>query len=340
MIDLRSDTITRPTPKMLVAMTSADVGDDVFGEDATANIFQQKVANMFGKEAGLFVPSGTMCNQLGVKVLTNPGDELLIDKTGHIFNYESGAGAFLSGVQMQTLEGERGKLSVDILKNRKRGTYDWEPSTKLICLENTTNKGGGACYSREELTEIKAFADEQGLLVHLDGARIWNAMAATGIEPEFFGNIAETISVCFSKGLGAPVGSMLLGDTDTIKRAKRFRKMWGGGMRQIGILAAAANYAVDHNQALLAEDHRRAKEFARFIQDRCSQLYVQPDNVESNIVIFDVKQGDAASALAQLESARVRMVQFGPQTIRATFHFQVTDDDTRRVHQIFAELFG
>lgn len=340
MIDLRSDTITRPTPKMLVAMTSADVGDDVFGEDATVNAFQQKVANMFGKEAGLFVPSGTMSNQLGVKVLTNPGDELLIDKTGHIYNYESGAGAFLSGVQMQTLDGERGKLSVDILKHRKRGAYDWEPSTKLICLENTTNKGGGACYSRKELSEIKAFADEQGLLVHLDGARIWNAMTATGVEAEFFGSIAETISVCFSKGLGAPVGSMLLGDEDTIKRAKRFRKMWGGGMRQVGILAAAANYALDNNQVLLADDHRRAKEFALFVKEKCPQLSVDPETVESNIVLFDVLGEDAASAIAKLESLRVRMVQFGPQTIRATFHFQVTDDEARRVHQLFAELFG
>ncbi len=339
MIDLRSDTITKPTPKMLVAMTSAEVGDDVFGEDNTVNVFEQKVAALFGMEAGLFVPSGTMSNQLAVKVLTQPGDEILIEKKGHIFNYETGATAFLSGVQIHPVEGEHGKLNPDQLIALKRGRYDWEPSTKVLCLENTTNKGGGACYSKDELKALKTFADEQELAVHIDGARIWNAMTATDTEPDFFGTIADTISVCFSKGLGAPVGSMLLSSHQNIKKARRFRKMWGGGMRQIGILAAAADYAVEHHWPLLAEDHRRAALFADVVS-KCTQLEIDKVSVETNIVIFDVKIGDAEQALEKMERAGIRMVQFGPKTIRATFHFQISDNGFALLLESMTELFN
>ncbi|MCR9133908.1 MAG: aminotransferase class I/II-fold pyridoxal phosphate-dependent enzyme [bacterium] len=339
MIDLRSDTITKPTPKMLVAMTSAEVGDDVFGEDSTVNAFEQKMAAMFGMEAGLFVPSGTMSNQLAVKVLTQPGDEILIEKKGHIFNYETGATAFLSGVQIHPIEGNHGKLNTDHLLALKRGRYDWEPSTKVLCLENSTNKGGGACYSKDELKALKAFADEQELLVHIDGARIWNAMTATNIEADFFGTIADTISVCFSKGLGAPVGSMLLSSKQNIQKARRFRKMWGGGMRQVGILAAAADFAVEHHWPLLAEDHRRAALFADVVS-KCTQLEIDKDSVESNIVIFDVKEGDAEQALEKLEQAGIRMVQFGPKTIRATFHFQISENEFTQLLETMVELFN
>lgn len=339
MIDLRSDTITKPTPKMLVAMTSAEVGDDVFGEDSTVNAFEQKMAAMFGMEAGLFVPSGTMSNQLAVKVLTQPGDEILIEKKGHIFNYETGATAFLSGVQIHPIEGNHGKLNPDHLIALKRGRYDWEPSTKVLCLENTTNKGGGACYSKDELKALKAFADEQALLVHIDGARIWNAMTATNIEADFFGTIADTISVCFSKGLGAPVGSMLLSSKQNIQKARRFRKMWGGGMRQVGILAAAADFAVEHHWPLLAEDHRRAALFADVVS-KCTQLEIDKDSIETNIVIFDVKEGDAEHALEKLEQAGIRMVQFGPKTIRATFHFQISENEFTQLLETMVELFN
>jgi threonine aldolase len=339
MIDLRSDTITKPTPKMLVAMTSAEVGDDVFGEDSTVNAFEQKMAAMFGMEAGLFVPSGTMSNQLAVKVLTQPGDEILIEKKGHIFNYETGATAFLSGVQIHPVDGNHGKLDPDHLIALKRGRYDWEPSTKVLCLENTTNKGGGACYSKDELKALKAFADEQALLVHIDGARIWNAMTATNIEADSFGAIADTISVCFSKGLGAPVGSMLLSSKQNIQKARRFRKMWGGGMRQVGILAAAAEFAVEHHWPLLAEDHRRAALFADVVS-KCSQLEIDKDSVETNIVIFDVKGGEAEQALEKLELAGIRMVQFGPKTIRATFHFQISENEFTQLLETMVELFS
>lgn len=339
MIDLRSDTVTRPTPAMLQTMMQAEVGDDVFSEDETMNAFQTKVAAIFGLEAGLFVPSGTMSNQLGVKVLTHPGDEVLIDETGHIFNYEIGASAVLSGIQLKILSGQKGKLTVDLLQNEIRGKYDWEPKTRVICLENSTNKGGGACYSKDELLAIKAFADEQNLKVHLDGARIWNAITATGIDPEFFGTIAETISVCFSKGLGAPIGSMLLSSAENIAKARRFRKMWGGGMRQIGILAAAAGYALENHWPLLQEDHRRAKELAKVIA-QCGKLSINPDDVETNIVIFDVVKGEVSEALSVMEKEGIRMTQFGPKSIRATFHFQVGDRDVEKVKATMKDLFN
>jgi threonine aldolase len=339
MIDLRSDTITKPTQEMLAALCAAEVGDDVFGEDPTVNSFQQKVAAMFGMEAGLFVPSGTMSNQLALKVLTEPGDELLIDEKGHICNYESAAGAFLSGVQMQTLEGKSGKLTPGVLENRKRGTFDWEPNTRVICIENTTNKGGGVCYTRNELTEIKQFADQHALYVHLDGARIWNAITQTGIEPKFFGTIANTITVCFSKGLGAPVGSMLLSTKDHCAKARRFRKMWGGGMRQIGLLAAAADFALENNWPLLAADHVRARKFAGVVS-QCSKLSIDIETVETNIVIFEVTGESALAALGRLKQQGILMVPFGSNTIRATFHYQIDDEKLEHVNGMMKELFG
>lgn len=339
MIDLRSDTVTKPTPEMLKAMTEALVGDDVFGEDPTVNAFQEKVAAMFGMEAGLFVPSGVMSNQLGLKVLTNPGDEVIMDEKGHIYNYETGGAAFLSGIQIKPLVGEKGKLSVNHLKNQVKGAFDWEAKTTVICLENTTNKGGGVCYSKEELSTIKAFADQNELLVHLDGARIWNAITTTGIEASFFGEIADSISVCFSKGLGAPVGSMLLSSIKRIAQARRYRKMWGGGMRQIGLLAAAAEYALDNNWVLMKEDHHRAKEFAQAVS-LCSKLSIDLLSVESNIVLFDVLDGDAVSAVGKLAKEDVHMVPFGPKTVRATFHFQIGDNELQKLIEVFRSVFG
>jgi threonine aldolase len=333
MIDLRSDTVTRPTPEMLEAMASAKVGDDVFSEDPTVNAFEEKMAEMFGMEAGLFVPSGTMSNQLCIAVLTKPGDEVIIDELGHIFNYESGAAAHLSSVQLRPLKGDRGKLTRELAASAVRPANDWDPHTRVIAVENTTNKGGGACYSKEELIELSNLADEHGIFLHLDGARIWNAIAETGMDPEFFGSVADTISICFSKGLGAPVGSMMLATKENIKKARRLRKMWGGGMRQVGLLAAAANHAVEKHLPLLKEDHRRALELANAVSQNPA-FSIDLDTIETNIVLFDVKNGKAEDVLESFAESGVGMIPFGPKTIRATFHFQVGDEDLEKVIEV------
>lgn len=340
MIDLRSDTVTKPTPGMLEAMTQAKVGDDVYGEDPTVNTLEDNVAQMFGMEAGLFVPSGTMSNQLCLKVLTEPGDEVLIDELGHMFNYETAAASHISSIQLRPIQGQRGKLTPDMLENLKRGQFDWEPRTRVVAIENTTNKGGGACYSREELQAIKTYADEQGLSVHLDGARIWNAVTASGINPDFFGQVADTISVCFSKGLGAPVGSMMLSSKERIQKARRYRKMLGGGMRQIGILAAAADYAVNHHWPLLEDDHHRAEALATVINE-CEELSIDPDSVETNILIFDVYNGETAvEAVEKLKEEGILVSPFGHHTLRITFHFQVMDEDLTKVQSVIKMLYG
>jgi len=329
MIDLRSDTVTRPTEPMLKAMISAETGDDVFREDPTLIRFEKKMAGLFGKEAGLFVPSGTMSNQLCLKVLTGPGEEVIIDELGHVFNYETGAAAHLSSVQIRPLKGDRGKLTTGLISGAIRTRNDWDPITSVIAVENTTNKGGGVCYTKTELSAIRHLADENNLFVHLDGARIWNAITATGIEPGFFGTVSDTISICFSKGLGAPVGSMMLASAKRIEKARRFRKMFGGGMRQAGLLAAAADYAVENHWELLENDHKRAAKLAEAISEK-NGLGIDPDTVETNIVIFDVIDHSAEYVLKQLAGESVMMVPFGPKTIRATFHFQVDDADLQK----------
>lgn len=338
MIDLRSDTVTKPTPEMLEAMTVAQVGDDVFEEDTTTNAFQQKMADLFSFEAGLFVPSGVMGNQIALKLLTSPGDEVITDETGHVFNYETTSAALISSIQLRPVQGRRGKISGDLIRGAVRSGQDWEPNSRAVVIENSTNKGGGACYTKAELDEIRHTADELGFSVHLDGARIWNAMEATDIEPDYFGTIADTMTVSFSKGLGAPVGSMILASAGHIKKARRIRKMLGGGMRQIGLLAAAADYAVDHHRQLLKQDHRRARELAKVI-DTCNALSIDLDTVETNILIFDVLQGTAEEAVEALEKEGVMIVPFGPKTLRVTFHFQVDDDDLEKVKQAFKKLF-
>lgn len=339
MIDLRSDTVTKPTQGMLKAMAEAEVGDDVFGEDPTVNTFQQKMADMFGMGAGLFTPSGVMSNQLAIKVLTNPGEEIIIDHKGHIFNYETSAASLISGVQIHPVEGRQGKLNPELIQSAMRAGNDWEPLPSTVVVENTTNKGGGACYAQKELVAIKEKAQECGLAVHLDGARIWNAMTATGIEAQFFGSIADTITVSFSKGLGAPVGSMLLSSKEHINKARRYRKMLGGGMRQIGILAAAAHYAVENHLPVLKEDHRRAKELAQTIAG-CEGLSINTNSVETNIVIFEVKSGSVQEMLDKLEEKGVSMVPFGGNSIRATFHHQISDTDLAQVQQNIESLFS
>ena len=315
MIDLRSDTVTKPTPEMRTAMAEAEVGDDVFGEDPTVNALEDKVASMFGFEDGLFVPSGTMGNQLCINTLAEAGDDVLIDETGHIFNYESAAAAHLSSVQLQPLRGSKGKLSSVVLQDMVRGEHDWEPNTKVVAIENSTNKGGGCCYSEDELEEVRSYAYHHNLLVHLDGARIWNAMEATDTDARFYGTVADTMSVCFSKGLGAPVGSMVLSSAERVAKARRMRKM------------------------LLKEDHRRARDLAQTI-DSCTGLSIDLDAVETNILIFDIKEGNAASAVQKLKEKDILLVPFGPKKLRATLHFQISDDDLERVRRVFQILFG
>lgn len=336
MINLRSDTVTTPTPEMLEAMVNAEIGDDVFAEDPTVNKFQQKMAEMFGMEAGLFVPSGTMSNQLCLYVLTEPGDEVIIDETGHIFNYESGAAAYLSSVQLRPLKGNRGKLNPELIETAIRPKNEWDPQTRVIAVENTTNKGGGAYYTKQELMEIRNLADKHDLTIHLDGARIWNAMTASGIEPEFFGTLSDTISICFSKGLGAPVGSMMLASKEQIRRARRHRKMLGGGMRQVGLLAAAADYAVENHRPLLDDDHKRARKFAESISKNPA-FDIDLSSVDTNIVLFDVVNEMADEALKKFSNAGISFVPFGPKTIRATFHFQVDDEDLEKVLKVVEE---
>lgn len=330
MIDLRSDTITRPTAGMLKAMSDAVVGDDVFAEDPTVNQFQSEMAELFGMEAGLFVPSGTMSNQLCLHLLTDPGDEVIIDELGHVFNYETGAAAHLSSIQLRPIKGVKGKLSKELIEPAIRTQNEWDPLTRVIAIENSTNKGGGAFYTKEELIEISNLASQHDIAVHLDGARIWNAMVASGIEAEFFGSVADTISICFSKGLGAPIGSMMLSDEKTVLAARRIRKMWGGGMRQTGLLAAAAKYGYQNHFSLIEEDHRRAKEFARVIAEHPA-FSIDSETVLTNIVLFDVNEGSAPTVLDSFSEYGVQMIPFGPKTIRATFHFQVDDEDLAKV---------
>lgn len=339
MIDLRSDTVTKPTKDMRHAMINAVVGDDVFSEDPTVNRFQEKVANLFGFEAGLFVPSGVMGNQIAIKLLTNPGDEVIIDQTGHVLNYESTSAALISSVQLRPAEGSRGKLTPNLIQGVMRVGFDWEPISKVVVIENSTNKGGGACYLEEELSQIRKTANKHGLSVHLDGARIWNAMEATGIDSQFFTSVADTMSIAFSKGLGAPAGSMVLSSHENIAQARRIRKMLGGGMRQIGLLAAAADYGLEHHRPLLKEDHRRARELAKTI-DACSALSIDLSTVETNILIFEVLQGSAEEAVKLLEKKGVGLVPFGPKTLRATFHFQIDDEDLQQTKMIIRSLFN
>jgi len=339
MIDLRSDTVTKPTDGMLEAMSGAEVGDDVFGEDPSANAFQKKMAEMFGMEAGLFVPSGVMSNQLALKVLTNPGEEVIIEQTGHVFNYETSAASLISSVQIHPVPGHRGKLTPELIRSAMRMGKDWEPLPSLIVIENTTNKGGGACYTKQEMQEIRMEASAQNLAVHLDGARIWNAMVATGIDPVFFGSTADTMTISFSKGLGAPVGSMLLSSKQNIDKARRFRKMLGGGMRQIGILAVAADYAVEQHLPLLENDHRRAKELARTVS-KCRQLAVDLDSVETNILIFEVLEGTAGEVVNLLKEYDIYVVPFGGKTVRCTLHYGIDDEDIEKVSKVLQEEFG
>ncbi len=338
MIDLRSDTVTKPTPAMRQAMAEAEVGDDVFGEDPTVQRLQARVAHLLGKEAGLFVPSGVMGNQLAIRVHTRPGDEVVLAERSHIFHYESGAPAALSGVQLRPIGDARGFLTGDDVRAVVRGRYDWEPRTRLVCLENTVNKAGGLVYPLDLTREVAEVAREHGLALHLDGARLWNAAVTSGQSEADLAAPFDTVSVCLSKGLGAPVGSVLAGEAETIRLAQRYRKLFGGGMRQVGILAAAGLHALDHHRADLATDHTRAHRLAEALAV-LPVFEIDPVSVETNIVIAQTAM-PAETVLERLAEHGVRMVAFGPHTIRATTHRDLSDADVERTVDVLTQAFG
>jgi len=335
-IDLRSDTVTRPTPAMRAAMRAAEVGDDVFGEDPTVNRLEERVADLLGKEAAVYVPSGTMSNQIAIKVHTQPGDELICDVNCHIYQYEAGGPAVLSGVTCRTLDGDCGILDVTQLEDKVRPLDDeHQVRTRLVCLENTHNRGGGRIYPFEKMQAIHAWTRKQGLILHLDGARLWNAIVATGIPAKKWGALFDTVSVCFSKGMGAPVGSALAGPREVIARARRIRKLFGGGMRQAGVLAAAALYALDHHIERLAEDHRNAQVIARAIAD-APGLRLVPPEVETNLVWFCVERelGTAKDVAAALKAHGVLVLESGPQKLRACTHLDVSAAQAERAAEV------
>ena len=323
-IDIISDTGTRPTAAMLEYMIKAELGDDVFGLDPTINALQEKVANMFGMESALFCPSGTMTNQIAIKVHTNPLDEVICHSYSHIYQYEAGGYAFNSGVAINLLDGPFGKIAADQIKSAVKDTYDWLPKSTLLVLENSSNKGGGSYYTINELQEIVASAREHNLKIHLDGARLFNVLVETGEDLNDYGQMFDSISICLSKGLGAPVGSVLIGNTAFINEARRFRKVMGGGMRQAGILAAAGIYALDHHVARLKEDNDRAKKIGECLKN---MNYVESVNpVMTNIVIFDLKASMPTEKFIQiLSNNNIQARPFGIRTIRFVTHLDFTE---------------
>ena len=340
-VDLRSDTVTKPTPAMRKAMVEAEVGDDVYGEDPTVNALQVKVAKILGKEAALFVPSGTMANQLAIKTHTQPGDEVIIEASSHAYNFEGGAGGALSGVQFFLLKGVRGILEPSQIEEVIRSGDHHLPVSKLICLENTHNHGGGTIFPVDKIREISLLAKSRSLLLHLDGARLWNASVATGIEPCEYARWADSVSVCLSKGLGAPVGSLVSGSKDFIDRAHRFRKMFGGGMRQAGILAAAGVYALDHHMGRLKEDHQNAKRLALGLRE-ISGISIRPDAVETNILFLDVgPTGRFSPEIAQaMKRERVLIHVVGKTRIRLVTHLDVNEEDIETTLHAFRKVLG
>jgi len=334
-IDLRSDTVTRPTSAMRAAIQAAEVGDDVFGEDPTVNQLQEKVAALLGKEAALFVPSGTMSNQICVKAHTQPGDEMLCEASCHIYVNEAGAPAALSGVTCRTIEGDYGILDVSQLEDKIRPDNDHQVRTRLVALENTHNRGGGRVYPLEKIADISSWARHHDLIMHLDGARLWNAIVATGIPAVEWVRHFDSVSVCFSKGLGAPIGSALAGSDEFVTRAKRIRKMLGGGMRQVGMAAAGALFALEHHVDRLAEDHQHAQIIAQAVADTPG-LLLDPPDVETNLVFFEVDPdlGSAKEVAATLKKHGLLVQLPGPQTVRACTHLDVSKGQADRAAEI------
>ena len=336
MIDLRSDTVTRPTPAMREIMARAEVGDDVFGEDPSVRALEEEVAALVGKEAALFVTSGTMANQLAIALQTRPGDEVIVGEGAHVVFYESGAGAALSGVQF-TIAGAGGLFVAEEMEERIQAGPYWSPRTSLVCIENTHNRAGGRIFPQQAAERVAERARSRGLAVHLDGARIWNAAAATGLSPLHLASPFDTVSVCFSKGLGAPVGSALCAPREMVERARRLRKMWGGGMRQSGILAAGALHALRNHRQRLGDDHAAATAFAERAA-RIDGARVDLARVETNIVNVDLDApltGDAVALAAKGVGLLVNAS--GPRRIRVVTHLDAPRTDVERAAELLAQ---
>jgi threonine aldolase len=325
MIDLRSDTITLPTPEMREAMAQAPVGDDVFSDDPTINALEKRTAEILGKEAAVFMPSGTMTNQVALRTHTEPGDEILIDENAHIYYYEGGGSAALSGVICRLIPGVRGVFGAADMDALLRPVDDIHyPRTKLVCLENTTNRGGGKVWPLEKLAEVENSARKNNLKMHLDGARLWNAAVALQVPEVEIAKYFDSVSVCFSKGLGAPVGSALVGSREYITEARRFRKQYGGGMRQAGIIAAGALYALDNHRERLAEDNANAKAFAQGLAE-IEGIEINPDDVETNIIMFGLSKMTSDELLKRLGELDTHMLPMDSRSIRAVTNLMVTE---------------
>lgn len=340
MIDLRSDTVTKPTDDMRKAMARAEVGDDVYGEDTTVNRLQDMAASMLGKRAALFVPSGTMANQLAIRSQTQPGQEVIVESKSHVVRYEQGAAGALAGVQLHWVTGERGIMTAEQVEAAIRPNDAHSITTALICIENTHNAGGGTIYPLSTIEKIRALAVRHGIPMHLDGARLFNAVAATTLPPTVYAQHFETISLCLSKGLGAPVGSLLIAnDQRLMDRARRFRRMYGGAMRQAGILAAAGIYALERHVARLKTDHDHAKKLARLLQ-HIPAIQIAPQHVETNIVMFDIvdEQRSPAELIAALKEHGVLINAVGGHTYRAVTHLQITDKQIDEAATAFGKV--
>ncbi|MBD3883086.1 aminotransferase class I/II-fold pyridoxal phosphate-dependent enzyme [Phormidium tenue FACHB-886] len=329
MIDLRSDTITQPTSEMREAMAFAAVGDDVFGDDPTVNALEAYVADLLGKEAAVYMPSGTMTNQIALRLHTEPGDEVVLESEAHIYYYEGGAPAALSGVSCRLVQGRRGVFGAEDLRGVLRPIDPHFPRTRLVCLENTHNRSGGRIFPLQEIKAIEQVCREHSLRLHLDGARFWNACLATGISEADYAAPFDTVSVCFSKGLGAPVGSALAGSAEMMQRARRFRKMFGGGMRQAGIIAAGALYAVKYQRERLSEDHENAKMLAEGLS-QISKIEINPEDVQTNIVVFHTKI-PAQQLVDGLLKEGIAVLAVGPHSIRAVTNLMVSRSQIEQI---------
>ena len=335
-IDLRSDTVTKPTKEMMQAIMNAEVGDDVYKEDPTVNKLEQKLAELFGMDAALFFPTGSMANQAAIKMHTQPGEQLIADKWAHVYNYEGGGASFNSGVSCKLIDGHRGMITAQqVEESIYPPDFYHSPLTTLVCLENTTNKGGGACYNFSEIEKIKQVCDKHNLGFHLDGARIWNALITKNEDPQAYGRVFDTISVCLSKGLGTPIGSVLLGNKEIMKKAMRVRKVLGGGMRQIGFMAAAGIYALDNHLERLGEDHKKASEIAEVLSKQSFVKSVEP--TETNIVIFYLSEAISEEKfMADLLQKNIKISAMGQGKLRIVTHLDYTD----QMHSRFLETIN
>ena len=323
-IDFRSDTVTKPTPGMMDAMMKAEVGDDVFREDPTTNRLEKKMAALFNIEAALYCASGTMSNQVAIASHTNPGDEVICEQECHVYYYEGGGIASNSGCQTKTLVGDRGRIRAEQVIRSINPNDVHKARTSLVCLENTSNRGGGSCYDLDEIGKIRRVCDEHRLILHLDGARLFNDMIAKNEKPADYGKLFHSISVCFNKGLGCPTGSVLLGSDTFIQRARRKRKVFGGGMRQAGFLAATALYALDHHVDRLAADHLRAKKIGEALQNHSLVKMVLP--VETNLIIFELNNGaDCIRFLSQMREKEILMLSISENRLRIVTHLDIND---------------